>query len=749
MKSKKLVVIICMLVTASVFSIVTTSVASDGNIIYVDDDNTQGPWDGTQEHPYQYIQDGIDVASDSDTIFVYDGTYHEMIVIDKSITLQGEDKTCTIIDGCGGELLKEDVVYIKADRVNMSGFTIKNSAQGYSYEAGIAMKEANHCVITDNILTENEWGMDVRDSQYNSITDNVISSSSGGIHLCFSYNNLVSNCTIEQIEVRGISIYVSAGNIIVSNSFVDCGLEIYNNPSSNEENLNTIVDNTVNGKPLVYLENESNVIIDDAGQVILLNCEDITVRNLDLYYASTGVRVVDSKRITISSNIISNNVHGISIVESQHVVIEENIIEDNWGTGVGIYYTFTEKIEILNNTITNNGKGIYVFNCVSGKTIIKNNEISNNEEGIDISSRSCDISWNNICDNSEYGVIVWNSKGNQIYANNFERNGVHAYYEYFREIGGNKWKTLNKGNYWDDWDGTGPKVIRGKQIVIALGPSIGIPWFNFDWHPAKEPYEADSTNLKISNINDDKWMQTYGGFNDDMGISAQQTSDGGYIVVGETSKSILIFENSDVWLIKTDDKGNILWDQSFGGSEDDRGSFVMQTNDGGYIITGNTKSYSNGKTDVWLIKTNEDGEKIWDKTFGYSDFDSGSEVKQTSDGGYIIVGDVNTSGGGLGDVWIIKVDSDGNKLWDKSFGGKGHNYGDSIQQTLDGGYIILGTSWIPDETDSYDVWLIKISTLSSASAPSNFSFSSAMSVPKAAFNVSPTPANIIKIKVEA
>jgi len=217
---------------------------------------------------------------------------------------------------------------------------------------------------------------------------------------------------------------------------------------------------------------------------------------------------------------------------------------------------------------------------------------------------------------------------------------------------------------------------------------------------------ADNVSTR-ENINADSWMKTFGGFYDDTGIEAQQTSDGGYIVVGETSKSFWIYENSDVWLIKTDDKGNMEWDQTFGGSEHDQGSYVMQTNDNGYIITGKTKSYSNGKTDAWLIKTDENGNKIWDKTFGYSDFDSGSEVIQTSDGGYIMVGNVNTSGGGLGDVWIIKVDSNGNKLWDKSFGGKGHNYGDSIQQTPDGGYIILGSSWIPDETNSYDVWLIK------------------------------------------
>ncbi|MFE3845535.1 hypothetical protein ACFL1L_01570 [Thermoplasmatota archaeon] len=219
--------------------------------------------------------------------------------------------------------------------------------------------------------------------------------------------------------------------------------------------------------------------------------------------------------------------------------------------------------------------------------------------------------------------------------------------------------------------------------------------------------QANIDDSDIFYDNDTTWSRTFGGSFDDMGVEAQQTADGGYIVVGETSNSFGIFENSDVWLIKTDDKGNMEWEQTFGRGEDDQGSYVVQTSDGGYIITGNTRSYGNGKTDAWLIKTDENGNMIWDKTFGYSDFDSGSEVIQTKDGGYILVGQVNTSGGGLGDVWIIKVDSDGNKLWDKSYGGKGHNYGDSIQQTPDGGYIILGSSWIPDETNSYDVWLIK------------------------------------------
>jgi hypothetical protein len=219
--------------------------------------------------------------------------------------------------------------------------------------------------------------------------------------------------------------------------------------------------------------------------------------------------------------------------------------------------------------------------------------------------------------------------------------------------------------------------------------------------------QADINDSNVFDTNDNTWIRIYGGLNFDAGSSIQQTKDGGYIVVGETCKGITKYKNSDVWLVKTDGKGVISWEKTFGGRKEDSGSYVTQTIDGGYIIVGKTLSYGNGRTDVWLIRTDENGEKLWDKTFGYSVFDSGSMVKQTSDGSFIIVGNVNTSGGGRGDIWLIKVDSNGDKLWDKTFGGKGHNYGDSLQLTSDGGFIIVGSSWIRGETDSYDIWLIR------------------------------------------
>jgi hypothetical protein len=212
---------------------------------------------------------------------------------------------------------------------------------------------------------------------------------------------------------------------------------------------------------------------------------------------------------------------------------------------------------------------------------------------------------------------------------------------------------------------------------------------------------SDGRQIKILALS---WAKTFGGTGSEDAFSVRQTSDGGYIVAGTTSS--YGEGNGDVWLIKTDASGNKTWDKTFGGTGGDGGSLVRQTSDGGYIVTGYTISYGAGNGDVWLIKTDESGNKTWDRTFGGTASDNGSSVQQTADGGYIITGSTQSYGTGSSDVWLVKTDATGNKIWDKAFGGTGDDVGVSVQQTSDGGYIVAGCT--PSfGAGNNDAWLIK------------------------------------------
>ena len=206
------------------------------------------------------------------------------------------------------------------------------------------------------------------------------------------------------------------------------------------------------------------------------------------------------------------------------------------------------------------------------------------------------------------------------------------------------------------------------------------------------------------------WTKTFETKHQSYGRSVQQTTDGGYIITGATNS--IGGDSMNVYLLKTDASGIEQWTKTFGGT-DDRGNSVQQTADGGYIIVGETSSFGNGGNDVYLIKTDASGIEQWTKTFGGTDYESGYSVQQTSDGGYIIVGETHSfangvpSANGESTLYLIKTAGNGAEQWSIAFVGTDvEGVGYCVQQTTDGGYIIAG------ETSSFgngenDVYLIK------------------------------------------
>lgn len=226
-------------------------------------------------------------------------------------------------------------------------------------------------------------------------------------------------------------------------------------------------------------------------------------------------------------------------------------------------------------------------------------------------------------------------------------------------------------------------------------------------HETSGAGSCDIYAYKVDGCGNPEWFKTYGGASTDGGKCVRQTSDGGYIVAGLAT---LGAGDYDMVLIKLDALGNIQWSKEYGSTVADYGLYVQQTNDGGYILTGFLSGLGFGATDVALIKTDALGNTQWKKVYGGAGEDWGDYVQQTSDGGYMVTGYTTSFGAGGADIYLLKVDALGVLQFSKTYGGAGadgnSSWGIEGEVTSDGGFIISGN------TDSYgagsnDVLLIK------------------------------------------
>lgn len=249
-------------------------------------------------------------------------------------------------------------------------------------------------------------------------------------------------------------------------------------------------------------------------------------------------------------------------------------------------------------------------------------------------------------------------------------------------------------------------------FILGGNTSAGINGDKTEDNRGGEDYwivKTDSTGAK-------QWDKRYGGSAYDLLHSILPTADGGYLLGGK-SQSPLGFDKSqgtkggvyyDYWVVKTDANGNKLWDKTYGGDEDDDLTAMVATSDGGYILAGTTHSpvsddvtdYSRGLNDFWLVKIDVNGLKQWDRRYGGTSAEDLTCLRQTFDGGYILAGETQSPQGyevsepsyGNHDYWMIKIDTNENKEWDMRFGGGGFDNGSSVIQTLDSGYLIGGYS---------------------------------------------------------
>jgi len=427
--------------------------------IYVDDGNVAGPWDGTPEHPYQNITSGLEHASEGDTIFVYNGTYYENVVVNKTISLEGENRETTIINAWG-----ESGIKVVANGTGISGFTVCN-ATSYSPVGGAIVVGGFDNVISDNIVERNRQGITLSTGGNNTLRDNmIVNSSVYGLRI-WSSNNTFRN------------------NALVNNSFHNLDLE---NPYQDID-----ISNTVNGKPIVYLLEKQNLTVSpdvypqEIGMLYLLNSTNMVVEGFNISYSENSdysgydynIVLYLNVNVTIRNNIISHGAGIFSSASNRDVFIFNNTLHDNrkgiYGQSLrytyitqNIFYNNNDGILILSgsyntiweNTFYNNTQevlacfGIHLIG--SQYTVIVGNNFTLNDFGLRCESGSFNTVYgNNIINNSHGIMIVSGSIGNTISHNNIINNTEQVYVS-GEQI--NIWDLgyPSGGNYWSDYNGT-------------------------------------------------------------------------------------------------------------------------------------------------------------------------------------------------------------------------------------------------------------------------------------------------------
>lgn len=199
------------------------------------------------------------------------------------------------------------------------------------------------------------------------------------------------------------------------------------------------------------------------------------------------------------------------------------------------------------------------------------------------------------------------------------------------------------------------------------------------------------------------FAHTFGGSRRDRGINLVQASDGGFAIIGYTSS--FGAQREDIYLVRIDGRGELLWSKTYGGASNDNGWAILETADQGFVILGFTDSFGAGEMDIYLLRVDQAGQLLWERTFGGEQDEFGWDLTVDPDGGYVIAGQTDSFGSGEEDGYLLKVDAEGNELWSQTFGGEQEDRLFSVTILQDGGFALAGTtrSFGAGQRDAYIV----------------------------------------------
>jgi prepilin-type N-terminal cleavage/methylation domain-containing protein len=234
------------------------------------------------------------------------------------------------------------------------------------------------------------------------------------------------------------------------------------------------------------------------------------------------------------------------------------------------------------------------------------------------------------------------------------------------------------------WGGSG--VDYANEIIQTTDGGYAITGYTSSYGAGMN----DGFLAKYDSLGALSWSKTWGGTNPDTATSLVQTTDGGYLVTGEQASYTAGVYNA--FLAKYDSFGTLSWSKTWGGASNDHANSLVATTDGGYIIAGKTSSFGAGNYDAFLAKYDSSGTLSWNKTWGGAGIDVANMITQTSDGGYAMSGQTTSYGAGLNDAFLNKYDSSGTLSWSKTWGGAAADYSYALKQASDGGYVIAGAT---------------------------------------------------------